>query len=102
MNFYQRLLATSSLAAGTVWELLTHPKIGTSVIAFNSTAILDSSIESNQILLAKSDNIYIVEERLDSTILLDHRSQPVILAKPTSIVTNATTSSTSIVTSSLI
>ncbi len=28
MNFYQRLLAASSLAAGTVWALISSPRTG--------------------------------------------------------------------------
>ena len=27
-TFYKRLLAASALAAGTVWDLITHPKTG--------------------------------------------------------------------------
>ena len=28
MNAWQRLLAASSLAIGTAWDLITHPKLG--------------------------------------------------------------------------
>ncbi len=34
MNAWQRLLAASSLAVGTAWELITHPKTGTGATVY--------------------------------------------------------------------
>jgi len=46
MNAWQRLLAASSLAIGTAWDLITHPKTGGAgvVVSNGATITVDSSI----------------------------------------------------------
>ncbi|MDD2657958.1 MAG: hypothetical protein PHD04_04925, partial [Candidatus Pacebacteria bacterium] len=34
MTFWQNLLAASSLTAGSVWDLITHPKTGTGATVY--------------------------------------------------------------------
>ena len=39
MNAWQRLLAASSLAVGTAWDLITHPNTGGSGSTYNTGAV---------------------------------------------------------------
>ena len=48
MNAWQRLLAASSLAIGTAWDLITHPKTGGGGTTYNTgatVALTDSALQ---------------------------------------------------------
>ena len=53
MNAWQRLLAASSLAIGTAWDLITHPKTGSGVVV-NTGATM--ALTDNAVLIALTDN----------------------------------------------
>ena len=54
MNAWQRLLAASSLAIGTAWDLITHPRTGGSGVVVNNGATV--ALTDNTVLIALTDN----------------------------------------------
>ena len=57
MNAWQRLLAASTLTAGTAWGLITHPKLDSGVIVNDGIEMeveimtMDAEIDDNEVTL---------------------------------------------------
>lgn len=86
MNFWQRIVASSSLSTGTVWELLSNPKptvVQPPNNTFSGTIIsdgIDINIETEQFTVELQENnmeifitqnsieIYITEEPIEISI----------------------------------
>ena len=82
MNAWQRLLAASSLAVGTAWELLTHPRTGGTGVVVNTGAQAD--VNDRGLAMAVTDRAMsvIVADTAPLANVMDTALAVIISTKP--------------------
>lgn len=85
MSAWTNLLAASSLAIGTAWDLITHPKTG-GIGLTTGSVVLDST--NTYVLQAPTEDYHVIKETPSTTsILMNSNSVTILLeSKPSSII----------------
>lgn len=93
MNAWQRLLAASSLAIGTAWDLITHPKLGGAGVIVNNGATIQLADGSVTASIAPGFDVALASQSFAVAITEPHITvalTPAIVAQITPIQIGAT------------
>ncbi len=71
MNAWQRLLAASSLALGTAWQLISSPRTGGSGVTVNNGATVVIADNALTVALADTNRIVTLADSPVSVVLVD-------------------------------